>query len=281
MKKCKNIPAYDLVSDYKINIESISHINPYDFNEIHRHGYYEILVFEKGGGYQQIDFNRIPILDYSCYLVKPRQMHLVKRDAKADGILIQFTETMISSDVFLNGLSLLNPMLSSEVLFEKNEDMAKEFIGLIHSMKLLQVEKSYFFKQKAVHLLSNLLYSLEESSEDFRNTNRYVNNMLVFKFVELVELNLNAMSINEYSKSLNISSKKLGLLIKKQFNTTPLKYVHGILLQAINRDLFFKKLSYKEIAYKYNFDSPSNFSIFIKKHTGKTPSQLQEYLREF
>ncbi len=65
MNKTKNIPVYELASDYKVNIESISHINPYDFKEFHRHNYYEILVFEKGGGCQQIDFNGIQIRDYS------------------------------------------------------------------------------------------------------------------------------------------------------------------------------------------------------------------------
>ena len=53
-----------------------------------------------------------------------------------------------------------------------------------------------------------------------------------------------------------------------------------MLLIAIKRDLVFKKQNYKEIAFNYHFDSASNFSIFIKKHTGKTPSQLQESLRQ-
>ena len=280
MNKIKTIPFYELASDYKINIESISHINPYDFNEVHKHNYYEIFVFEKGGGYQQIDFNRIPIQDNSCYIVKPGQLHLVRRDAKADGWLIQFTETMILPDVFLNPLSILKPILSSEIIFEQNRDLAQEIINLIRSISLLRDKKSYFFKQKTVHLLSNLLYSLEELSTNLIGSdNRSENDVLIFKFIELVELHLNSISIKEYARELNVSSKKLGFLIRNQFNTTPLKYVHRILLIAIKRDLVFKKISNKEIAYNYNFDSPSNFSIFIKKHTGKTPSELKESLK--
>lgn len=280
MSKIKTIPFYDLMSDYKINIESISHINPYDFNKIHKHNYYEIFVFEKGGGYQQIDFNRIPIQDNSCYIVKPGQLHLVRRNAKADGLLIQFTEAMILPDVMLNPLSILKPVLSSEIIFEQNMDLTQETINLIQAMRVLGSKKSTFFKHKTIHLLSNLLYSLEEFSANLvRSAKRPENDIIIFKFIELVELHLNSISIKEYASQLNISSKKLGFLTQNQLNTTPLKYVHRILIIAIKRDIVFKNLSHKEIAYNYNFDSPSNFSIFIKKHTGKTPSQLKESLK--
>ncbi len=280
MNKIKNPPIYDLVSDYKVNIESISHVNPYNFNEFHRHNYYEVLVFEKGGGYQQIDFNRIPIRDYSCYIVKPGQIHLVRKATKADGILIQFTETMILSDVFLSALSFLKPISSSEVLFEQDKNLTKELLYLIQSINLLQDKKAYFFKEKTAHLLSNLLYYLEESSPNFDTKEQSVNGMLAYRFTELVALNLNSISINEYCKELNISNKKLAFLVKEQLNTTPLKYIHSILLLGIKRDMVFKELSFKEIAFNYNFDSSSNFSIFIKKHTGKTPSQLQTILSQ-
>ena len=89
------------------------------------------------------------------------------------------------------------------------------------------------------------------------------------------------MSISGYADLLNVSTKKLTKIIKEQFGVTPLRYLHNILLLCIKRDLVFEELSHKEIAYNYNFDNPSNFSLFIKKHTGITPTKLQKLLNEF
>ena len=276
-----NIPIYSLDTDYKVNVEFVSHKNTYDSNHIHKHNYYEILFFEKGGGFQQIDFNRIPIKDFSCYIVKPRQVHLVEKIPEADGLLIQFTNTMILPDVFLNALSILKLHISSEVLFEENKKYFNNFLTLLHSIQELRKSKSKFYKQKNMHLLSHLLYSLEEIVIKERKGIKLINNDVVFKFLELVEKYLNTLSIGDYAKNLDISSKKLTSIIKEQFGVTPLKYIHNILLLNIKRDLVFNKLSHKEIAYNYNFDSPSNFSLFIKKHTGLTPTKLQESLTSF
>ena len=276
-----NIPTHDLSADYKINTEFISHKNTYDSNQIHKHNYYEILFFEKGGGFQQIDFNKIPVKNFSCYIVKPRQVHLVKKKPEADGLLIQFTDTMILPDVFLNSLSILKLHLSSEILFEENESTFNNFLSSLHSIQKLGNNKPQFYKEKTVHLLSNLLYSLEEIVVKERKGVKLLNNDLIFKFIELVEQYLNSLSIKEYADKLGVSTKKLTSIIKEQFDVTPLKYIHNILLLNIKRDLVFKKLSHKEIAYNYNFDSPSNFSLFIKKHTGLTPTKLQELLNSF
>ena len=124
----QNIPSYDLDTDYKVNIELISHDNIYDFEKIHRHNYYEIFFFEKGGGYQQIDFKKIPINDFSCYVVKPGQVHLLDRGPEADGMVIQFTEMMILPDVFSSSLSILMRHLGSEVLFEQNKNITQQFL---------------------------------------------------------------------------------------------------------------------------------------------------------
>ncbi|WP_442264780.1 helix-turn-helix domain-containing protein [Tenacibaculum sp. ZS6-P6] len=266
-----DVPIHNLNTSYNINIEKISHDNNYDFNTIHKHNYFEILFFEKGGGHQLIDFEKIKIKNNSCYIVKPKQIHLVKRNANADGLLIQFTPETLFSDSF----SLLKSFTKSEVVFEKDIDLSNYFISQLKSISAIQKSKSYFYKEKTIHLLSSLLYTLEEQSIKMKNEKF---SAITVNFIDLVENNINNISVSEYAKRLHISSKKLTQIIKTELNSTPLKYIHDILLLNIKRDLAFKQLTHKEIAYNYNFDSPSNFSIFIKKHTKLTPTELQKQL---
>ena len=268
-----NIPIHNLETSYNINITTISHSNEYDFNAIHKHNYFEILFFEKGGGYQLIDFNNIPIKNNSCYIIKPKQVHLVKRFPDADGLLIQFTGEMFFTDTF----SLLKSYSKSSIIYERNSNLTNSFFILLKSILEVQESKSEYFKEKSIHLLSTLLYFLEESTEN-KNTKTNTITEKVIEFTELVDEFITEKSINEYADLLNISSKKLTQIIKKELNTTPLKHIHDVLILNIKRDLAFKELNHKEIAYNYNFDSPSNFSLFVKKHTGLNPSELQKQL---
>ena len=273
-----SIPIHDLISTYSINIESISHINSYDYNEIHRHNYYEILFFENGGGYQLIDFENIPIKPNSCYIVKPGQVHLVRRESNADGFLIQFTNEMILPDVFLTTLSTLKTQISDATIFENDVIHRKQFIQLLNAIQKVQAEKTKYYKEKSVHLLSNILYSLEEVSAKGINDSASKTNKTTFKFIELVNTHLTELSVNDYADKLNISSKKLSTLVKDQFGITPLKYIHNQLILHIKRDLVFNNRSLKEIAFDYNFDSAPNFSLFVKKQTGLSPSALKKQL---
>lgn len=266
-----DVPIHNLNASYSINIEKISHNNSYDFNTIHKHNYFEVLFFEKGEGYQLIDFDKIPIKNNSCYVVKPKQIHLVKRNPNADGLLIQFTPETLFNDSF----SILKSFTKSEVVFEEDIKLSNHFLSQLEDILSIQKSKSFFYKEKTIHLLSSLLYTLEEQNLNLKNEKL---SRLSTNFIDLVEENISNISVAEYAERLHISSKKLTQIVKSELNSTPLKYIHTILILNIKRDLAFKQLTHKEIAYHYNFDSPSNFSLFVKKHTGLTPTELQKKL---
>ncbi|CAM1351504.1 MULTISPECIES: AraC family transcriptional regulator [Tenacibaculum] len=276
MKLNNQIPLHNIKDEFTINIEPISHKNTYDYNVVHRHNYYEIMFFVKGGGYQLIDFDKVPIVDNSCYLIKPRQVHLVKREEEADGFLIQFFNTSIFSEE-VSSLLTLQYHSDIKVIFENDKLLINKGISFLNLIRNITKEESVFLKQKSIHLLSTLLYELEECTikkGKFKNTN----DRSLIKFTELVNLNLNTKTVNEYAEKLNITSKKLTDIVKNKYGITPLKFIHNAVLLEIKRDLMFKDTNLKEISYNYNFDSPSNFSLFVKKNTGLSPTDLQKEL---
>lgn len=276
MKSNNQIPLHNIKDEFTINIEPISHKNNYDPSVVHRHNYYEVMFFVKGGGYQLIDFDNVPIVDNSCYLIKPRQVHLVKREEEADGFLIQFFNTsFFTEDV--SSLLTLQYHSDIKVIFENNKFLTDKSISYLNLISNIIKERSDFYKQKSIHLLSTLLYELEECviKKDSLNT---TNDRSLIRFTELVNQNLNTKTVNEYAEKLNITSKKLTDVVKSNYGVTPLKFIHNAVLLEIKRDLMFKDTNLKEISFNYNFDSPSNFSLFVKKNTGLSPSDLQKEL---
>lgn len=269
-------PIHDLSICNAINIESISHENQYNFKELHRHNYYEVLFFFKGGGYQIIDFEKIPVKSYSCYIVKPRQIHLLKRNEEADGLLIQFNYEAILSEKTISNFTYLKSHIRSPVIFEALKKESDFFFPLLKEIQKIRNEKSTYYKEKTISLLSYLLYCLEElSNKNHRKTHK---DKIVNTFSELVEIHLKSWNVKNYASELNISVKTLGNSIKKNYGLTPLKYINNILLINIKRDLILGELSHKQIAFNYGFDSPSNFSLFVKKNSNLTPTQLQKKL---
>ena len=146
--KENDIPIHDLSTIDTINIELISHTNSYDYKAIHRHNYYEILFFTTDGGYQTIDFKKYPIHSNSCYIVKPRQVHLIKREDQADGLLVQFTETMIFSDVLKKSLSVLNRLYDQPIIFEHNKALTDFFYRCFREYKAIIRSKTYVLQTK-------------------------------------------------------------------------------------------------------------------------------------
>ncbi|CAL2079858.1 helix-turn-helix domain-containing protein [Tenacibaculum sp. 190524A02b] len=269
------IPIHNINSEFNIKIEDIPHINPYNYKEMHRHNYYEFMFFTKGGGYQFIDFDKIFLKNNSCYIVKPRQVHLVKRNKEADGFLIQFKTTALPTEL-INSLQILQCHSEPKILFENKKNFIEKISSYVNLMKNTN-ESEPFYDQKLRHLLTVILYDLEAFLPENKNFNLKKEKIL-FDFNTLVNSQKNKLTVNEYAEKLNISTKKLNEIVKKNYGITPLQYIHNNLLLEIKRELIFKDVNIKEVSYSYGFDNPSNFSLFIKKKTGFTPTELQRRL---
>jgi len=53
----------------------------YSIAEAHRHNYYEILLFNTGGGTHMIDFDNYIIGAHGLHFISPGQIHALNRDA--------------------------------------------------------------------------------------------------------------------------------------------------------------------------------------------------------
>lgn len=272
----KDIPVHGFKNSAVVNIERISHDNPYDFQRVHRHKYFEVLFFVKGGGVQLIDFKTIEIKDYACYMVKPRQIHLLKRDKEADGYLIQFDDASISREL-KNSLSILQYYSSTSIIFENDEHLTIKIIQFIKIFADLKKSGTAFIRERTSHILALIIYELELNLIDEYGKNKVVDKNLL-KYTKLVDEYFNQYSVKEYASMLHISTRKLTDLVKEAYGVTPLKFVHNALILEIQRELMFNSLNIKEICYKFNFDSLSNFSLFVKKMSGYSPSELQKSL---
>lgn len=263
----------------EVVVAPIDHNNPYDFRKLHRHSYFEFLLFEEGhGGKQIIDFLEYNISDKSLYLVIPGQVHLVKRLPKENGILIQFSKSFLVQsispyriDYFFQFLTMSEIKLSGEQF--------DNLYPLFKKLKTVYDNNTSLRSHKLVRLLGYILMEIFEIIS--QKTDLSQPNNAAYQFLNAVEKHFKTIkTVKEYAALLNIPMNKLNQKVKIHLGKSPLQIIHEMLLVEIKRLLVVEQLSHKEIAYQLDFDSQSSYSRFIKKQTTLSPSALKEQLSQ-
>jgi len=264
-----------------ISVKEIQHKNPYDFTREHRHTYFEVFFFKSGGGNQLIDFIKYPIKKESCYIVFPGQIHLMNREAKALGHLIQFN----AETIHYNQLNLLLQKLlfrnNGAILFENQSKKFNHFMQLVLIIEKSLAVKNNYSLETTSHLLHALLFELLNENTTNEIIEQGTDKKLLYQFQLMLEENFSSIhSVSKYASLLNSTEKKLSLLTKKYMGASPLQLIHARLILEIKRILLFEDASHKETAFNLGFDSAATFSQFIKNKTGYTPSELHSQLVE-
>lgn len=270
----KEISLSDVVSlphpNKLLIIEPLDYPNPYDFHKAHRHDYFEIILVKNGNGFQQIDFSPYDIASGQLFTIYPGQVHLMERKT-AEGMIIQFRKNIFE---FIHPLKHSH-LYFSQASFDLDEETFSHLYDMTESIwQLLQQEElSPLSIHKAYSYLQIILITLIEKHNNNLNLNEH---QVVTQFLSLLPQHIRIKKkVTEYCDLMGCSSDKLNLACKAGLGKTALKLIHEELILEIRRLLLLNQLSLKEIAYELNFDSPANFSGFIKANTGLTPTELQ------
>lgn len=274
------LPVHSLTKrEFSVHVQDIEYKNPYDFTREHRHDYFEILFFEKGGGSQLIDFMELPVIQNSCYIVFPLQVHLLNRGPEACGKLVQFREEVVPSAQIKNLLRQVSFGENPAVLFENNLQKLDELRPIINLLRQESEKASGFSQEITIHYLQALLLQLIDGRESTPGGSLSEDRKILFEFQHLLEEQyLENHSVQQYAGLLKSTEKKLSAITKKYLGMNPLQVIHNRLLLEAKRILLFEDTSHKEIAFRLGFDSPASFSQFIKNKTGSSPSELHAHL---
>ena len=261
--------------DLGLDIQYVSDKNSYDFTKIHRHTYFEFILFEKGsGGKQTIDFKDYPIESESLYVIVPNQVHLMRRKPEENGILLQFTKEFLSNCIAPIQIDWLMQLCVSPKI-NLTSIQYQNLRDLILRLRTELNRKDRYRKPRVKHFFGFVFFEILEVLPTTMDINYKQNCAL--EFLMLVEKNIKEMkTVKEYADLIQTPINKLTFEVNKQFGKSPLKIIHDILLIEIKRLLVVEQLSHKEIAFQLQFDSQSSYSRFIKQKTTLTPGELKE-----
>jgi len=139
-----------------------------------------------------------------------------------------------------------------------------------------------------LYLLLNLIKRLFESqvdkkianealkTADLRLLSRY-QTLIQTSFYPDAELNTfaNPHSTSYYSQKLSVHPNHLNSVVKSITGLTASNHIQNHIIALAKSYLIQTDWSIKEIAYIIHFETPSSFSSFFKKYTGKTPLEYR------
>lgn len=269
-----NIPIYHLPNGgVEIVVKTIGHLSKCDCGTLHRHSYYELILFEEGGGEQLIDFKKHEIASNTICLISPNQVHLMDETKSTNGLIVRFSVDCLAS------LSIDPYLLNDISQLELSNERFKEFYDLGINVGQHSDHSQPSNKQISLHYLSIILLKLINSDVDELKRSSAEDAVVFNKFSSFLEDNFRTnRAIKAYEEFLDIPYKKLNAIVKRKTGKTVLQVIHDRLLLEIKRMLAHGKLSQKEISYQLNFDSTATFNQFVKKQTSCTPNEIKQRL---
>lgn len=274
------IPTHALKNNrnQRIVVNKLTTLNDYDFAAPHRHDYFELFVFEKGGGTHMVDFEPVAIHDYSIHIVAAGKVHQVNRALDSNGYVLLFHQELFSDP-------LINDFLFNHVCFNVQECKPDYQFGEAQQRQIVEIADRIWddyssehplrfeFITHSVALLCILCIRQQPVltpvlSGANGNTYQVFRQLLYKQFRELKK-------VKDYAALLHVTEKHLNEIVKTQTGLSASAIIYNQIITEAKR-LLNTGMSAKEVAFDLQFEDPGHFSKFFKSQTGLPPSEFQK-----
>jgi len=275
----KNKPLHSLyVNSFADHIQ----INKNLINKPHSHNFYLCVIFTKGTGTHEIDFDTYPIEPGKVFFLKPGQTHFWKFESQPEGYIffhsqefyeLKFLDHSLNSFPFY--YSNQNPpllQLSKEKLrylttvFQelfteyREENLLREakIISLIHYI-YIELTRAYTADTIIEKLGSNSYANILERLEKLINAHFYTEKLPKF-----------------YAEKLSITTKHLNRVVQKAISKTTTTLISERIMLEAKRLIVHSNDNLANVADTLGFSDYAYFSKFFKSNTGMTPMEFRK-----
>ncbi len=240
-----------------------------------------ILLCKANGGSIIIDSKEY-MIPQSSVIVLPSN-HII---SNINSLLIEQSNAIaISEDYILNMPSSIDTNIFSysrcmsviKIADDKFEDLLSYYQFIYKESKesskyRMEIIRSIFFA-----LILEIIAEYEKVFNTIDKPSNIKANNLSDRFFRILATNYKTnRTVKFYADKLNLTPKYLSTAIKRATGRPILVWIHEAILIEAKMLLRTTDMTVQQIADQLNFSSPSAFVQFIKKHTGKTPRNLQQ-----
>ena len=289
----EQLPVYDIEKFRYLGTESNFYANTFKAHleqhhhfilAPHRHDFYVGMLFTKGSGTHQIEFNNYDIKAGHVFMIAPGEVHDWKLSKDIDGYIffhtreffdLNFTYEKVDNYPFYCSLRN-NPLI---VLKKKSVDEIKGIFSEITS----EYKLSELLKFQKISSLLNVLYialsRIYLPNKILQSKNLHYLGRLK-ELDQLIDKHFKEQkSAKDYALLMHVSEKHLNRICKTCLNKTTTQLITERVVLEAKRRLAFATSSVAQIAEELGYSSTSYFIQLFKKKTGLTPFEFMQNFR--
>ncbi|AJA68772.1 helix-turn-helix domain-containing protein [Myroides odoratimimus] len=250
----------------------------------HRHDFYVCMIFTKGFGTHEIDFQSYEIQPGMVFMLAPGQTHSWILSGDIDGYI--FFHTQEYFDLFFVRETIREYPVFRSAYYPNGFLLNEESSVLVENlMKRMtdEVSQPNWKKNFSLVNLASLFYIecnrqlLEGNSFSAVPNLQY--NQHLHHFENLLEKNFRTeKSAAVYAEWMNMTQKHLNRVCKTLLDKTTTDIIIDRIVLEAKRMLIYTGKSFSEIAMMLGYDDYSYFSKVFKKRTGISP---KEFLKKY
>ncbi|MET3036910.1 helix-turn-helix transcriptional regulator [Chryseobacterium sp. NRRL B-14859] len=247
----------------------------------HRHDFYAAVLFTRGKGVHEIDFQKYEVSEGSLFFLSPGQIHSWELSEDIDGYIFFCSQEFY--EMHYVNQKLRNFPFFGSVSFPRklqlnNEDI-KETVRLFQELGKEYQAKNMMKEGLMLSLMSHIFINATRLfSRDFDRSDSSAG-LSYFKhyqdFETLIEQHFTTQkSIAYYASLLGISSKHLNRIVQTVVQKTATEVITERVVLEAKRMLMYLNESLVEIAFRLGYDEYSYFVRVFRKSSGMTPTQF-------
>ena len=245
----------------------------------HRHDFYACMIFTKGSGIHEIDFQKYDVSPGSLFFMSPGQVHSWQLSEDTDGYIFFHSQEFFDLH-FVNEKLRQFPFFGSVHFPRKIQLEEQKTFEISNLFKLIETESAsseILSENLIIALLSQLyinssrLFSELSLNKETQTNPIYIQHYQHFE--ELLELNfLTEKSANQYAEWMNISTKHLNRITQTVVHKTASEVILDRIILEAKRLLIHLDEGLVDIAFNLGYEEYSYFVRVFRKKTGQTPS---------
>jgi len=239
----------------------------------HRHDFYVTVMFTKGSGFHEIDFQRYIIEPGATFFMQPGQIHHWEFTPETEGYVVLHSRSFFELNIRSISLEKL-PFFSSKLNTPKLHisDKGKNNMVILSDL-LKEFESRKLFKHTRMAMLVCLLYinfarlyaeeypNLVQQNTLYANKFRELENMIDIHFVL-------EKGVEFYAERLNMSSRHLNRICKQVTGRTFSQIITERIILEARHLISSTDISFNEIARQLGYEEYSYFSKLFKQYCG-------------
>lgn len=243
----------------------------------HRHDFYVTVIFTKGNGIHEIDFQKYDVSEGSLFFLSPGQVHSWELSPDTDGYIFFFSQPYYEMH-YVNQKLKNFPFFNSPRRLQLQSTELEAMIRLFEAIQNEHQSQNVMKQSFILSLISQIyIQSVREFSKGDEKTS--ATSVSYFKhyqdFENLLEESFTSQkSISFYASQLNISAKHLNRITQTVMQKTASEIITERVILEAKRMLIYLDEGLVEIAFRLGYEEYSYFARMFRKNSGITPSQF-------